>query len=464
MSQGSGLSRGDNNRNARLARLRDLVPPTHAIVGIDLADRVQSVVVVDHDSRVLARRRVTGRAWELGPVLDWAYQQARAAGFAGVTLACEPTGHRWQVVAQLAAQQEMPLVCVQPLLVARAREAEDYTRDKTDEKDAVLIARLASELRCYPPELADPVWARLRHLGLRREALITQLTACRLQVRDVLECCWPAVLNAAAAPMESMSWQACLAVVVTHCARQRGQGLAGLQQQGLAAFTRAVRQEVPRWGGKRVCLRIVRAVFAALADPTGVAGQRPGGLERAGFVLADWQHAHAELVEVEEHMLGVLQELGLTSLLASIQGLSLVAAAAILAHTGDPARFSSPRALVKHAGLNPQQNTSGTLRGKTTISQRGRPGLRTAAWRAVWGALSSNTVLAARYQYLTSRQDNRLAGLQAHVACAAALLRWIHVVVTRRVLWDPATAATGNTKTSSTRTAGNTRIGGATAA
>lgn len=59
----------------------------------------------------------------------------------------------------------------------------------------------------------------------------------------------------------------------------------------------------------------------------------------------------------------------------------------------------------------------------------------------MWGALPSNTVLAARYQYLTSRDDNRLAGLQAHVACAAALLRWIHVVVTRRVPWDPAIAA-----------------------
>lgn len=36
----------------------------------------------------------------------------------------------------------MPLVCVQPLLVGRARESEDYTRDKTDDKDAVLIAQL----------------------------------------------------------------------------------------------------------------------------------------------------------------------------------------------------------------------------------------------------------------------------------------------------------------------------------
>jgi hypothetical protein len=48
--------------------------------------------------------------------------------------------------------------------------------------------------------------------------------------------------------------------------------------------------------------------------------------------------------------------------------------------------------------------------------------------------------MAARFGYLTTRQDNRLARQQARTACAAALLRWIHVVVTRHVTWDPAIA------------------------
>ena len=37
MGNGSGVSRGDRNRNARLERLRALVPVTNAIAGIDLA-------------------------------------------------------------------------------------------------------------------------------------------------------------------------------------------------------------------------------------------------------------------------------------------------------------------------------------------------------------------------------------------------------------------------------------------
>ena len=52
MSNGSGVSRGDRNRNVRLARLREAVPVTNAVVGIDMADRKQVLVVCDHDSKV----------------------------------------------------------------------------------------------------------------------------------------------------------------------------------------------------------------------------------------------------------------------------------------------------------------------------------------------------------------------------------------------------------------------------
>src|SRR6266496_2931314 len=44
MGNGSGVSRGDRNRNARLERLRALVPVTNAIAGIDLAGKKQMVV------------------------------------------------------------------------------------------------------------------------------------------------------------------------------------------------------------------------------------------------------------------------------------------------------------------------------------------------------------------------------------------------------------------------------------
>ena len=86
MGKAIGVSRGDRNRNARLARLREHVPVVNAIVAIDLADVKQMVVVCDHDSRVLARRTFGCKAWDLGNALDWAADRAAAMGFVGVTV------------------------------------------------------------------------------------------------------------------------------------------------------------------------------------------------------------------------------------------------------------------------------------------------------------------------------------------------------------------------------------------
>lgn len=439
MNNGSGVSRGDRNRNARLSLLRSAVPVTNAIVGIDLADRKQMVVVTDHDSKVLARRTFRVKAWDLGAALDWAADRAAKAGFAGVTVACEPTGHRWRVLGQLAEARGMPFVCVQPAISAWVRKTEDLTTDKTDDKDAVLIARLTGQLRCYLPEPVDETWGRLRHLGTRREQLLGEHVACVQQIRDLLECVWPAALEAANWPFRSATWVAAMAVVVD----RDGGDLERTRRLGAARFERAVRKEVTRRGGQRPCLRIVRRLFAALSDRAGVLAHRPAAFERIAWVIADWDHAKTGLADTEARMVSVLDELALTELATSIEGLSPVGAAAILAETGDLTRFTSARAVVKHAGLAPRERKSGTFTGRARITGAGRPLLRAAAWRAVWGCLQTNRVYAARYRYLTTRETNKLTPTQAQTAVAAAILRQLHYVITHRQAWDPTVAAHG---------------------
>jgi transposase len=174
----------------------------------------------------------------------------------------------------------------------------------------------------------------------------------------------------------------------------------------------------------------VRGLFTALADPAGVLAHRAGALERVAFLLQDWQHAADKLTDTQTRMVAVLDELRLTDLVTSITGLSPVGAAAILAETGDPSRFATARALVKHAGLAPREKLSGTFVGRTKLTGQGRPGLRLAAWRAVWGAQRANPVYGARYRHLTGREHNKLTPTQAQTAIAAAILRHLHAVIT----------------------------------
>ena len=446
MVNGSGVSRGDRNRNARLVRLREMVPLENAIVGIDLADKKQMVVVTDHDSRVVARRTFRCKAWDLGSALDWAAERAAAKGFAGVTISCEPTGHRWRVLGQLAADRSMSFVCVQPVQTWWARRSEDLTFDKTDDKDAVLIARLTAQLRCYVPEPVEETWGRLRHLGARREELITANVAQIQQIRDLLECVWPAAVETARQPFRSKTWAAAMTVIVD----RDGGDLDRTLRLGWARFERAVRREITRRGGQKPSLRIARNLFTALVDPAGVLAHRRGALERVALVLEDWAVDQQRLAETERRMVSVLDELELTNLVTSIHGISAVGAAAILAETGDPHRFATARAMVKHAGLAPREKASGTFTGRTKLTGQGRPRLRVAAWRAVWGSLQTNTVYAARYRHLTGREHNKLTPTQAQTVIAAAILRHLHAVITTSQAWDPNIAAGEAKKTSIT--------------
>jgi transposase len=99
--------------------------------------------------------------------------------------------------------------------------------------------------------------------------------------------------------------------------------------------------------------------------------------------------------------------------------------------------------MVKHAGLAPRENTSGKFTGRTKLTGQGRPGLRLAAWRAVWAALKANPVYAARYRHLTTREHNKLTPTQAQTVIGAAILRQLHAVITTGRAWDPSIATDG---------------------
>jgi transposase len=292
----------------------------------------------------------------------------------------------------------------------------------------------------------DETWGRLRHLGARREQLLTSIVSEIQQIRALLECVWPAALDTAQQPFRSRTWTAAMHIV---CDRDGGD-LTRTRRLGLSRFEQLVRREIIKRGGQKPCGRIVRKLFAALADPAGVLAHRRGGLERVQLLLADWAEDQRRLVDTETRMLTVLDELQLTELVTSIDGVSPVGAAAILAETGDPKRFVSARALVKHAGLAPREKLSGTYVGRTKLTGQGRPGLRLAAWRVVWAVLHTNTVYAARYRHLTNRENNKLTPTQAQTVIAAAVLRQLHAVIVTGNTWNPAIARYGTQKKTKT--------------
>jgi transposase len=110
-------------------------------------------------------------------------------------------------------------------------------------------------------------------------------------------------------------------------------------------------------------------------------------------------------------------------LIDSIKGIGLKTAVRLLAEYQDVRGFTSARAMVAYAGLNPQLHESGrTVRGKPRLSKKGAARLRDALyWPAVVG-MTHNPVLREFAERL------RAHGKPNMVVIGAVMRKLIHLV------------------------------------
>jgi len=93
-------------------------------------------------------------------------------------------------------------------------------------------------------------------------------------------------------------------------------------------------------------------------------------------------------------------------------------AAVLVAGIGDPRDFDSPQALVKAAGLNLRERSSGKKKGGLHITKRGPGVARLYLWMAVLRLIQSDPIIRAWYAKKVKRQ-----GGQARAKAVVAVMR-----------------------------------------
>ena len=165
------VTRGMRRRSEKQARRRERLPADALIAGVDLAKKEAVVVYVRASDRARVGKLVVssdpaGRA----RLIARGRELAAAQGTGPLVVAMEPTSHFWKPLARAAEAAGVEYVLVQGFVVAHARELDDLTRDKTDARDAGLIADLAAELRFTETRLSEGPWAELDLLVAARDA------------------------------------------------------------------------------------------------------------------------------------------------------------------------------------------------------------------------------------------------------------------------------------------------------
>lgn len=403
------ITRGMRRRTAKLVRRSEIVTRETLVAGIDIAKRESVVVFVRASDKVrLGRLRIPTSGEGIGQVVRRAEQFLGQPGCERLVLAMETTGHYWKILARSAERLGLPYVTVQSFVVARARELDDLTRDKTDQRDASLIADLACELRFNEVQLESGPWAELRSLADVRDRYRVEERAALQEQRALLELTWPELLRETP-DLAGSHLQAMLRL---------GRSPIEIAALGRARFGALLRREhvgrfLPWMAGR---------LFAAarLAQP---ADQSPAATLR--LQLAAQRHRAGEIAveRLDVELAAAFEETGLGWLRGQIRGLGDTLLHNLLALSGDPRRLDDARCMVKLAGSNPTERSSGEQQAAGGIHRRGRPLLRLLAHQAAVCLVRHNGDFGARFLALTTRPHRPLAKKQAYLAVGNKLLR-----------------------------------------
>ena len=404
------VTRGMRRQSAKLARRRERLPVGALIAGVDLAKKESVVIFSRADDRArLGKLTVTTDRAGVERLVARAGELRERHGLGGLVVAMEPTSHFWKVVARALEAIGIEYVLVQSFVVAKSRELDNLTRDKTDARDAGLIADLAGELRFTETRLPEGPWAELDLLAEARDGRVVERGAALQEQRALLELVWPQLLAA------------CPALDGTHLQALLRTGLTPDQVAALpeGRFLGRLRRHHPRrflrWMGRRL-----RAAARAV-EPTP---ETVGAVLRWRLAAERVALAEVAISDLDARMAELFEATGYGRLRGQIRGLGDVGLTNLLALAGDPARFDDGRCLVKLAGSNPTERSSGERSAPGGIHRRGRPTLRVVAYQAAIGLVRYNPDFRDRYLALIAAdRPRRLAKKQAYVAIANKLLR-----------------------------------------
>lgn len=374
------------------------------VAGIDVAQRWHYVQWFGPEGRPIGRpQRVANSRHGFEHLLATRPTQE-------VLIGMESTGPYWLALAHwLQAQPGVTVVLVNPAHVKRAKELDDNTPTKSDAKDAGVIGRLVWEGRYLNWTPRRGAWATLQTLAVVRRQQRQVKTQWEARIASWLVQYFPEFAEV------FKNWRGKGALwVLEHAPLPSDLHAQGLEQiaEGMASATH-----------RRVGMKRAKVLLAEASRSIGLKEAPEAARYQLQSYLMAWRAAREGLEVTEAEQAKSCAETGQVELLQSIPGIGPVVMATLLGEVGDLSRFNDARQVLRLAGLNLTEQSSGKHRGRSHISKRGRPGIRQVMYQAAQVVVATNAQWRAWYDHLRQRTCNPLASKAALVAVAAKLLR-----------------------------------------
>jgi transposase len=377
------------------------------VVGIDIAKEFHWVCAIDATTNaVLASRRVENDPASIDALISDLEGWADAHG--PVRVGIDVIGGIAGLVTVMLNQAGVAVVHVPGLAVNRARQGTAGGENKSDPRDAAVIAdqvRVRHNLRSV--DIGEEIDIEVRLLVGRRRDLVADQTRRVQRLRELLVAIHPGLERVVDPTQKGGLWL--LSRYVT---------AAEIRRAGRTRLT----DYLLRAGGlsrRHIDQLVEHALTAAKAQRLVVPGEQLSA-EIIRELALELRQGRQRLITLDQQIEVALQRHPDAALIRSLPGMGATLTAEFIAEAGTLARFPSPDHLASAAGLAPVLRQS----GKVHYLQRARTGNKTLKRVFYQSAFCSLTHPTSRAFYDRKRAE----GKRHHQAVLALARRRVNVL------------------------------------
>jgi transposase len=340
-------------------------------------------------------------------------------GLEDVVVGFESTGPYAEPMLHFLRDKNVRLVQINPMHTKKMKELTGNSPNKTDEKDARVIADIIALGHALTLVVPEGPAAELRRLSQARERAMKARTAIVNQLQHLVFIIFPELSGI----IKDMKSKTVLYLIENFPIPE------GLPEMGFEAFRATIR----RVSRGKLGEDWAREIFEAGQKSIGIReGKESIQLEIRHLVLKI-RDEDRFIDGLETQMNHHLKQVPYSYSILSIKGIGEVTAAGLIGEVGDFEKFSTISEIMKLAGLDLYEISSGAKKGQRRISKRGRPYLRKILYFAAINMVKGEGILNTHYQQMMGRGMPKMKAL---IAMSRKVLRIIFAVVRDNAVYE----------------------------
>jgi transposase len=329
-----------------------------------------------------------------------------------VIVGYESTGPYGEPMVHYLMNRPVMLVQVNPMHTKRVKEINDNSPLKTDDKDPRVIADIIRWGHALSIVIPEGDAAYLRRLNNSRERHVRERTALVNQLQQLVFLLFPEFRTV----MKDIK---CITPLYLLKEYPTPEAISVLDKHVLGEEMRKRSRGKFKESHAEMLINLARNTVGIKEGASGLSMD-------IRHVLVQLEMLKTLIIEIENEMGIALGKMSYGSKLLSIKGLGVVSVAGIIGEIGDFKKFKTRSEIMKLAGLDLYEISSGKMKGQRRISKRGRSLLRKILYYAAIQTIRKNGILHDYYTRLTDRGMTRMKAL---VAVSGKLLGIIYAIV-----------------------------------